>query len=121
MTELQPHIDTIVQALVGLLVVFVLGVISKLRVKIEAWLEARTSSTQREVLHRMANEAQALIEATMRSSEGQYKLQKAEAYVKDKLDQLGIQISLVEIRAAIEKAVQDYNQQKGVATDAGQK
>jgi LL-H family phage holin len=121
MNELQPHIDTIVQALVGLLVVFILGGINKVRVKAEAWLEARTTATQREVLHRIANEAQALIEATLKSSEGQYKLQRAEAYVTDKLDRLGIPISLVEIRAAIEKAVQDYNQQKGAADDAGKK
>jgi hypothetical protein len=106
---IQPYIGTIVDALVGVLVVFVLGIVAMLRVKVTAWLETRTTAQQREILHRLATEAMALAESEYKDRGGPAKLDAALMYVIDRAAKYGINVGMDSIRAAIEKAVLDYN------------
>lgn len=106
---MQSYIDQIVQALVGLLVVLALGVIASLRGRISAWLAARTSAQERELLHRLAEEGMALAEAKLRGIGAAEKLDAALQYALGRLRGLGLKIDVLTVRAAIEKAVLDYN------------
>lgn len=100
----QPYLNALVTALVGLLATLLLAAITSLRSKVEAWLEARTSAAQREVLHRLAEEAYAFSEKMYQGSGGDDKLEAALQYVTARLnlDRMGLTGS--DIRAAIEKA-----------------
>lgn len=118
--DYQPYIDTIVQALVGLLVVFVLGVIAALRSKLEAFINARTTAAQRETLHKLAKEAMALSESAWASGNGDAKMLAAIRYVSQRAGELGIDISPETIRGAVEKAVMDYNVQVKAKTGGAQ-
>jgi len=106
---MQAYIDQVVQALVGLLVVFVLGIIASLRVKVNAWLASRTTAQQRDILHRIASEGFALAEVAYKDLDGPAKLNMAIAYVVDRLGDIGIDTTIETIRAAVEKAVLEYN------------
>ncbi|OUS70316.1 hypothetical protein B1748_29210 [Paenibacillus sp. MY03] len=118
MENLQPYIDTIVQALVGLLVSFLLGVLAMLRGKVQEWLETRTTVQQRDILHRLAGEAAALAEATYKDAGGPEKMNAAFAYVLQRAAVIGISVERESVQAAIEKAVMDYNTKvKGEAND----
>lgn len=119
---LKPYLDTIVQALIGLLVALILSAIAVLRKKVEAWLDSRTSAQQREILHRLAGEAMALAETELKKQGGIAKMDAALKYVLSRAADYGIQVGIDTIRAAIEKAVLDYNAQtKGGGADANQK
>lgn len=118
MHTIQPYVTSIVEALAGLLAVLLLGVIRSLRVKAEAWLEAHTTAAQLDTVHKLAAEAAALVEVTYKEAGGPQKLAAALEYVVDKLDAAGINVDPVAIRAAIEKAVQDFNA-KGSGAGAG--
>ncbi|MEJ3720068.1 hypothetical protein WGM54_18960 [Paenibacillus polymyxa] len=48
----QPYVNTIVTAAAGVLTAFVLGDLNKLKIKVNVWLEARTTAAQREVIHK---------------------------------------------------------------------
>lgn len=104
MQYIQPYIDTIVTALVGLLVTFLLAGISAIRKKVEVWFEARTTDQQRETLHKIAQEAYAFVEAQFKGSGAERKLEEAKGYLLQRLNALGISLAEDEIRAAIEKA-----------------
>lgn len=106
---MQSYIDQIVQALTGLLVVLTLGVIASLRVRINAWLATRTSAQQREILHRLAAEGMALAEAELHGIGSADKLDAALQYALGRLRALGLKLDALTVRAAIEKAVLDYN------------
>lgn len=119
MELLQPYIDAIVGALIGLLVSFVLGVVAMLRVKVTAWLESKTTLQQREILHRLAQEGMSLVEQMYKDANGTDKFNEAFAYAQSRLDRYGIKIPKGDIIAAIEKAVLDYNSKvKGGAAGA---
>jgi LL-H family phage holin len=105
--HLQPYISTIVEALLGLLVAFVLGVVAMLRVRVTTWLEARTTEAQRETLHKLATEAMALVESTYKGMNGPDKLNQAINYVAARVAWSGVDAA--SIKAAVEKAVLDYN------------
>ncbi|WEK53309.1 MAG: phage holin [Candidatus Cohnella colombiensis] len=109
MEHLQPYIDGVVGALVSLLVAFVIGVVAMLRVKVTAWLESRTNAQQREILHRLAQEGMAYAETAFKQSGGMEKLTEAFSYVFNRASNYGIKVGADTIRAAIEKAVLDYN------------
>ncbi|MBP1992103.1 phage holin, LLH family [Paenibacillus eucommiae] len=69
----------------------------------------KTIQEQRELLHKIASEGFALAEQTFKQLGGEQKLSSAQDYVIRRLDAAGVQFSAMEIRAAIEKAVLDYN------------
>lgn len=105
----QPYLTAIVTAIIGLLASVLLAGIGGLRIKVEAWLEARTTAAQREVLHKLAAEAYAYVEQQYREKDGDTKLKEATAYVLQrwKLDMLGIDYD--GIQAAIQKAWQELD------------
>ncbi|MFC5528461.1 phage holin, LLH family [Cohnella yongneupensis] len=109
MKGLEPYIGTIVEALVGLLVTYILAVIASLNGRLKEWLKTRTSAQQREVLHRIAAEGFALAESLFKGSSGPKKLNKAMLYVLDEATKRGLVISQDSIRAAVEKAVLEHN------------
>ncbi|NHN29433.1 phage holin [Paenibacillus agricola] len=109
MELIQPYITLALQAVIGILTSLVLAGLLTLRKKADDFLSSRATASQREALYRIANEAQALIEKTFQEANGMQKLHAAEAYVAARLKEAGIQLSMMEIQAAIEKAVQDFN------------
>lgn len=109
MHYLQPYIDTIVTAFVGLAVTAMLAGVATLRVKLNAVLAARLTMEERDVLHRLAKEGMALAEASFKAEGGPAKLEAAMQYVSGQLARLGIRYSAEAIQAAIEKAVLEFN------------
>lgn len=108
MQYIQPYIGEIVQALVGLLVMVLLGILAVLRKRVEAWIDAHTSNTQRALLHKMSDEAFALAKARFVDGQGNLKLMDAMDYVRDKLIVHKIPFDDKAIEAAIQKAYYDY-------------
>ncbi|KAF6614376.1 hypothetical protein HFE03_03350 [Paenibacillus sp. EKM102P] len=104
----QPYVNTIVTAAVGVLTAFVLGGLNKLKTKVNVWLEARTTAAQREVIHKVAGEAFALAQTTFKDAGGVRKMQEALQYASLRLTEQGIVVSPTELQAAIEKAYLEY-------------
>ncbi|ODA08480.1 phage holin, LLH family [Paenibacillus polymyxa] len=104
----QPAINTIVTAIVGVLVTFALAGINTLKNKANAWLDARTTAAQREVIHKVAGEAFALAQTAFKEAGGERKLQEALQYASLTLSSQGIIVSQVELKSAIEKAYLEY-------------
>lgn len=105
----QPVVETVVNSLIGVLVLMVLAGYAKIKKKLDAWIEARTTAEQRQKLHLYAKEGMALAESAFKGLGGEKKLQEAEQYVLKHLKDIGLTLSSEEIRAAIEKAVLDHN------------
>lgn len=109
MELITPYITGIVILLIGgIVTAFLLGY-RAIQNKISTLIDRNTTGKNRELLHQLASEAHALFENTLLGEKGQEKLQQAEAYVSRMLGKLGISFSSTEIRAAIEKAVLQYN------------
>lgn len=105
---IQPAINTIVTAIVGILVTFALAGINTLKNKANNWLDARTTDAQREVIHKVAGEAFALAQTTFKDVGGVRKMQEALQYASLRLTEQGIVVSPTELQAAIEKAYLEY-------------
>ncbi|MEO3944116.1 phage holin [Gorillibacterium sp. CAU 1737] len=108
MPYLQPYLEAIVTALVGLGVTLLLALIAKLRVSVQQWLDARTTASEQEVLHLLAKEAYALSERLYIEGGGPEKRKQAIAYITEQLAQKGLILSPVKLEAAIEAAWLDY-------------
>jgi hypothetical protein len=106
---IQPYLDSLVQALIGILVLFILAGLAAIRRKAETLLESKTTATQRQTIYHLAGEAFAYAEAVFKESNGPQKLDAAFGYLSSRLKGLGISIGETDIRAAIEKAVLEYN------------
>jgi hypothetical protein len=113
--ELQPVVLTVVTALIGLLTTYALIGIRKLQQKGEAWLEARTTSTQRDTLHKIAQEAFAHAETAWKDWDGQDKLQAAFDYASRQLKGAGVNVTSDEMKAAIHAAWLKYDQEQKAA------
>lgn len=100
----QPYIGTIAEAVVGLLAMVVIAILYKIKAKAEAWLEANTSAKQRDILHKVAQEAYALVEKEFPKTKGQAKLDAAIDKVIQRLslDKMGFTVE--DVRAAVQKA-----------------
>ncbi|MFS8215534.1 phage holin, LLH family [Paenibacillus polymyxa] len=105
---IQPAISTIVTAIVGVLVTFALAGINTLKNKANAWIDARTTAAQRDVIHKVAGEAFALAQTTFKDVGGVRKMQEALQYASLRLTEQGIVVSPTELQAAIEKAYLEY-------------
>lgn len=105
----QPYLETIATACFGLLAMIILAFIAQLRRKVEAWLVARTSSAQRELLHKLAAEAYAWMERQYGPEAGQQKLTEAVQYVMDRLHLEKIGLSVEDVTAAVQKAWQELD------------
>lgn len=112
MDQLQPYITSIVVAVVGILTTIVLAFIAQLKTKVNLWIDTKTSASQRELFHKIANEAFAHAETVFSSETSRNKLNKAFIYASAKLSDLGIDVTAEEIHAAIEKACLDHNANK---------
>ncbi|PNQ79740.1 phage holin, LLH family [Paenibacillus sp. F4] len=104
----QPYVTTIATAAVGVLTTFVLAGLNTVKGKANAWLEARTTAAQREVIHKIAGEGFAFAQTAFKQADGERKLQEALQYVSLTLSSQGIVVSQVELRSAIEKAYLEY-------------
>ncbi|URJ42215.1 phage holin, LLH family [Paenibacillus polymyxa] len=105
---IQPAINTIVTAILGVLVTFALAGINTLKNKANNWLDARTTDAQREVIHKVAGEAFALAQTAFKEAGGERKLQEALQYASLTLSSQGIVVSQVELKSAIEKAYLEH-------------
>ncbi|MCC3381043.1 phage holin, LLH family [Paenibacillus farraposensis] len=104
----QPYVSTIATAVVGVLTAVILAGLNTVKVKVNTWLEARTTAAQREVIHKIAGEGFAFAQTAFKQAGGERKLQEALQYATLRLAEQGITVSAVEIRSAIEKAYLDY-------------
>lgn len=109
---IQPYITSIVVAVVGILTTIVLGLLASLKTKVTVWIDTKTSASQRDLIHKIANEAFAHAESLFSSESGRVKLGKAFIYASGKLSNLGIKVSEDEVNAAIERACLEYNANK---------
>lgn len=113
---IQPYLEDIIKNVVGILALIVLSSFALLRTKIKVWIDTKTSANQRELLHKIANEAFAYAETVYNSEPSRNKLSQAFIYASNRLGKLGIKVTEEEINAAIEKAVLEYNAQKKKAS-----
>ncbi|ASS64692.1 phage holin [Paenibacillus sp. RUD330] len=113
--SIQPAIDAVVQSIIGLLAAAVVAWVAMTRKRVEAWLDARTTEQQRAVLHKMAAEAVAYVEATADSPGARDKFLEARQYLQDNLPAPIVDaLKDKEIQAAIEKAL--YELKAGIVT-----
>lgn len=109
---IQPYITSIVVAVVGILTTIVLGLLASLKTSVKVWINTKTSASQRELIHKIANEAFSFAESTLSTESGRMKLSCAFMYTSEKLGMLGIKVTDDEINAAIEKACLEFNANK---------
>lgn len=105
----QPYVVTIITSVLGVVTTFVLIGVRSLQAKGEKLIEARTTATQREQLHKIAAEAFAFAQTLYKDYKGPEKLDQAISYASRQLADKRIDMSPEEIRAAIEKAYLDYS------------
>lgn len=79
--------------------------------KIRPWLDARLTATQREVMERLARDAYAWVEKNWPGI-GREKFEKACEWLTIKLGRIGIKIPPEEIKAAVQRAWEEFNAQK---------
>lgn len=107
--DIQTFLGTISNALLALAASIIVAFLFKLRDKANAWLNARTTAAERELLHKTAAEGFAYAETVFRDYGGVEKLTEAQAYLDRRLRELGLSFGTAEVRAAIEKAVLEHN------------
>lgn len=105
----QPYLNTVVTGLLGALVAVALSGLTLAKGRAIAWLESRTTVLQRETLYKVAGEGFSYAETVLKGKAAQDKLDGALEYVSERLADIGISYSDDEIRAAVEKAVLDFN------------
>jgi len=113
---IQPYIITIVTALIGAVFAFLSYEAKQIKPKLQAWLDARTTASQREALHRIGQEAFAFAETTWKTLDGNAKLDKALTYATRRLKEVGIEMSPEEIEAAVHDAWLKGQQAKTATT-----
>ncbi|MEK3851187.1 phage holin, LLH family [Paenibacillus sp. FSL R7-0340] len=116
----QPYVSTIVTAILGVLTALVIAGLNTIKVKANTWIDARTTESQRVLLHKLAEEGFSLAKTAYKEEDGPKKLQEALSYVTGQLEQKGINLTSVEVQAAIEKAYLDYkakSKQKPISTE----
>ena len=115
--DISPIVSSILLELIKLLALIVLAGFGYLQVKAKASINSIKNKAQRELLHKIADEAFAHAETFFSSESSQIKLNKALSYVSSRLGDLGINLSLEEVRAAVEKACLEYNTKKKVVIE----
>lgn len=116
----QPYVSTIATAILGVLTALVIAGLNTIKVKANTWIDARTTESQRVLLHKLAEEGFSLAKTAYKEADGPKKLQEALSYVTGQLEQKGINLTSVEVQAAIEKAYLDYKaktKQKPISTE----
>lgn len=108
--QVQPQVATVVVTLIGIIATVALSLLAVLQSKVKIWLASKTSLAERELIHKIASEAYAFAEKEFKTLGGPTKLSEAYNYASNLLMKSGMQVAPEEIKAAIEKAVLDYNQ-----------
>ena len=111
MQSIQPYIETIVNALIGVIALALIAFLREARQKITSWMEANTNQSQRATLHLIAMEGWAYAEKLYTDLKGEDKMKQALLYVYERAREKGIPIDAKAIQNIIEKAVLDYNAQ----------
>lgn len=106
---IQPYVSDLVEVLLSIVLMLLVGALVELRRRTLKWIESRTNKEQRELLHRLAEEAFSFAETAYTQIGGARKLDAAYNYVSIRLQKLGLDIDKGDIRGAIEKAVLEYN------------
>ncbi|AHC18909.1 phage holin [Paenibacillus polymyxa] len=104
----QPYVSTVATAILGVLTAIVIAGLNTIKVKANEWINARTTESQRVLLHKLAEEGFSLAKTVFKEADGPKKLQQALSYVTRQLQQRGIYLTDIEIQGAIEKAYLDY-------------
>lgn len=104
---IDENVTIVVKALIGIATTLILFGLSRLQIKINAWIEKQKVVKDRELLHKIASEGFAIAEQTISGSNA--KFNAAFSYTSEMLGKAGVKISPDEMRAAVEKAVLDYN------------
>ena len=107
--NIQDFIGTISNGLLALAASIIVTLLFKMRDKATNWLNTRTTAAERELLHKTAVEGFAYAETVFRDYGGEEKLEQAMHYLDRRLIELGLTFNTMELRAAIEKAVLEYN------------
>lgn len=105
----QPYLQDLVLALISLIATLIIAAMVELRKRVLTWIDSRTSNEQRELLHRMAEEAFSFAETVFKDAGRPQKLDAAYGYLSSRIKEMGITVTETEIRSIIEKAVLDYN------------
>ncbi|TQS01388.1 phage holin, LLH family [Paenibacillus ottowii] len=114
----QPYVSTVATAILGVLTAIVIAGLNTIKVKANEWINARTTESQRVLLHKLAEEGFSLSKTVFKEADGPKKLQQALSYVTRQLQQRGIYLTDIEIQGAIEKAYLDYKaKQKPISTE----
>lgn len=104
---IDENVTIVVKALIGIATTLILFGLSQLQIKVNAWIEKQKVVKDRELLHKIASEGFAIAEQTLTGSNA--KFNAAFSYTSEMLGKAGVKISPDEMRAAVEKAVLDYN------------
>lgn len=112
--QLQGALSVIVLALITSLAGIIITFIYTARDRFMKWLESKTTESQRNTLWKIAQEAFARAEAAGITEKGAAKLDYAYDYAAKKLLNVGIHVTVDEIKAAIEKACLEHNKAKPI-------
>jgi LL-H family phage holin len=115
--DVSPMLSQLVIEIIKILTVVVLSGLGLLSFKIKSAIDSVKDKNQREMFHKIANEAFSYAEATFKSETSRNKMTQAFMYASSKLGDIGIKVSDKEITAAIEKACLDYNAKKKVVIE----
>jgi LL-H family phage holin len=112
----QAHgaLSVVVLALITSLAGIVIAFIYSARDKALEWLKSKTTESQRNTLWKIAQEAFAHAEAAGLPEKGKEKLNYALDYAAKRLQDVGIDVTTAEIKAAIEKACLEHNKAKPI-------
>lgn len=110
--EVSPMLSQLVIEIIKILTVVILAGVGLLQARIKKAIDSVKDNNQREMFHKIANEAFAYAETTFKSETSRNKMTQAFMYASSKLGDIGIKVSDKEITAAIEKACLDYNAKK---------
>lgn len=112
----QAHgaLSVVVLALITSLAGIVIAFIYSARDKALEWLKSKTTESQRNTLWKIAQEAFAHAEAAGLPEKGKGKLNYALDYAAKRLQDVGIDVTTAEIKAAIEKACLEHNKAKPI-------
>lgn len=104
---IDDNVTIVVKAVIGIGTMLVLYGLNQLKSKLMLWIEKQKIVKDRELLHKIASEGFSIAEQTLTGSNAKFNL--AFSYTSEMLGKAGVKISPDEMRAAVEKAVLDYN------------
>jgi hypothetical protein len=104
MNDVQPYVGAIVIAILGALTTMAGVALKVVTSKGVAWIESKTTESQRQTLQLVGQEAFAHAETVYKGMGGDAKLQGAVDYASQHLRDAGINVTSPEIQAAISSA-----------------